>query len=444
MRNKNGVLRQNILVMQPVQKLSSKYFEELSGYKFKKTYNLNYSRRIFRTGEDTNPSIPHHQHIHAHNGSQQHPTPSPSQRHFRSFRQWNTDGNVSLNTRRMNSWNTGVRGGASRQNPSTMRPTPLHSTTYPGMCHAAEQHRPPMDTGHGASGAADTGSNSSTGAIIDNTSSGSFSRVNHPLMSWHSTNNLGSGQVNANNVGNTCGRHGFHHTGNPNGPAVDANEERFAGVHNMIDTPIDYSNRLEPNGGEYEATNIRPMRFCDDNNNQSSYESGRQAPAPAMSGQSEPRAYRNYGYTNRSRYIHSGGVRPPYAVHDNLWHRQHNMQEVHRRTMMLGDVLNDYNERVSPHHGPLRSRNNMISSSYNSSNGSSTSHLGGTGPGGTGSRGEFFDDNSSYWSDRNYNPHPPGHNYQQDLRVFNHRPRRVSYHTTVYPPLRLVSGPLPV
>ncbi|XP_055634611.1 uncharacterized protein LOC129774723 isoform X2 [Toxorhynchites rutilus septentrionalis] len=391
-------------------------------------------RDAFRTGEDTNGPNPYH-HLHAHNTSQQHSTPNPSQRHFRSLRQWNMDGHGSF-MRRMNTWNTGGRGGTSRQDPSTMRPTPLLSTTYPAMCHtAAEQYRPSMETGVGSSGVVDTGSNSNAGAVIDNTSSGSFSRVN-PLMSWHSTSNLGSGQMNSNNTGNTCGRHGFHHTGNSSGPAVDVNEERFGGVHGMIDAPIDYSNRLGPNVGEYEGTSGRPMRFSDDNNNQSGYESGRQAPAPTISGQNEPRPYRNYGYTNRSRYIHSGGVRPPYAVHDNLWHRQHNMQEVHRRTMMLGDVLNDYNDRVSPHHGALRSRNNMISSSYNSANGSSTGHLGGAGAGGAGSRVEFFDDNNTYWSDRNYNPHPAGHNYQQDLRVYNHRPRRVSYHTTVYPPLR--------
>uniref|UniRef100_A0A1Q3F2M6 RING-type E3 ubiquitin transferase n=1 Tax=Culex tarsalis TaxID=7177 RepID=A0A1Q3F2M6_CULTA len=184
------------------------------------------------------------------------------------------------------------------------------------------------------------------------------------------------------------------------------------------------------------------MRFNDDNNNQSAsgYESGRQAPAPAGSGQHEQRSYRSYGHSNRNRYIHSGGVRPPYAVHENLWHRQHNIQEVHRRTMMWGgaDMLNDYNDRMSPHHGALRSRNNLINSSFNNGAGSSPVHSGGPGQAGSATRSELFDDGGPYWStDRSFNQHSSaGHSYQQDLRVFNHRPRRVSYHTTVYPPMR--------
>lgn len=314
-----------------------------------------------------------------------------------------------------------------------MRPTPLLSTTYPIMCHSQEIHRPPVETG--SSGCTENGSNSNAGAVIDNTSSGSFSRV-APFLSWHGQGGVGNGQgITCNSASNSNPRHGFHHNANNgSGPGVEGNDERFIGVPSMCDTPIDYSNRLGPNGAEYEGTSSRGMRFNDDNNNQPSYESGRQAPAPAGNGQNEPRSYRNYGYSNRSRYIHSGGVRPPYAVHENLWHRQHNMQEVHRRTMMLGDVLNDYNDRVSPHHGALRSRNNLIGSSYNTGSGSSPAHSGGAGPGGAGTRSELFDD--GYWADRNYNQHSSGHNHQQDLRVFNHRPRRVSYHTTVYPPLR--------
>lgn len=101
---------------------------------------------------------------------------------------------------------------------------------------------------------------------------------------------------------------------------------------------------------------------------------------------------------------------------------------------MLGDVLNNSNDRVSPIHAALRSRNNLINSSYNNTAGPNPSHSGGPGPSGSGAREELFDDSGTYWADRNFNRY--GLNYQQDLRVFNHRPRRVSYHTTVFPPMR--------
>lgn len=394
---------------------------------------------MFRMGESSS-SIPHHHHMHTHHAPQQQHSPIPSQRHFRSFRQWNADSANSSNSaggRKMNSWNSG--GRVSRQDPSMMRPTPLLSTTYPIMCPAMqEMHRPPVDAGTGPTAGVDTASNSNAGAVIDNTSSGSFNRIN-PFLSWHGPGSgVGNGQgINCNTAGNSSGRHGFHHSGNTGVSGTDGSEERYMGVH--VEAPIDYSNRLGSNGGEYDSASSRAMRFNDDNNNQPSYESGRQAPAPAGSGQNEPRGYRNYGYANRSRYLHSGGVRPPYTVHENLWHRQHNMQEVHRRTMILGDMMNDYEgtgNRVSSHHGALRSRNNLINSSYNNGSGSSPNHSGGTGPGGAGARGELFEDGYPFLVDRNYNQHASGHNYQQDLRVFNHRPRRVSYHTTVIPPLR--------
>lgn len=283
-----------------------------------------------------------------------------------------------------------------------MRPSQVLSTTYPVMCQV-QPERP--------SGAEpDASESSNTGAVIDNTSTGSFSRINM----WTPP---GTGRFSS----------GLNYAG------ANADED-------AIHAPIDYSNRLGP--AEYDnspAGSGRGMRFNDDNNNQSgSYESGRQAPAPAGSTQNEQRSYRNYGHSSRSRYIHSGGVRPPYAVHENLWHRQHNIQEVHRRTMMWGDVLNDHGDRMSPHHGALRSRNNLINSSYNNGSGSSPAHSGGPGQAGSATRNELFDDGGPYWSsDRSYNQHSSsGQHYQQDLRVFNHRPRRVSYHTTVYPPMR--------
>ncbi|XP_053690741.1 uncharacterized protein LOC128739287 [Sabethes cyaneus] len=368
--------------------------------------------------------------------------PFRSQRHFRSFPHWHPDSaNSSPNaSRRMNSWNSG--GRMPRQDPSMMRPTPLQSTTYP-MCPAAEMHHPMADNDDGACGAVGGGngqnnSNGNTcgGAIIDNIISGSFSRIN-PSAPWHgppgaTSSSAGQGNGSSNPyIGN---RHGFHHRGANNcATANDGNDERFLNAHEMVETPIDYSNRLEPNAPEYEGSNNRGMRY-NNGSDLPGYESGRQAPPPT--GPGESRGYRGYGYPNRNRYLHTGGVRPPYAVHENLWHRQHNMQELHRRTMMLRDVVNDYRERNSPHHSGLRTRNNLINSSYNGMAGSSQPHSGATGSTGHENRGELFDDGSTYWSDRNYNQHSSNHNYQQDLRVFNHRPRRVSYHTTVYPPLR--------
>lgn len=291
-----------------------------------------------------------------------------------------------------------------------MRPTPLLSTNYPATCQTQDQRRPVADgatAGVPPNSDADDGSNSNAGVVIDNTSSGSFYRDPFtPYTVYNLDANLGSRFQRGEN-----------------------SEQRFGSTaHPPTDSPIDYSNRLGPNGRQYEGTNNR--RFNDDNNNQSGYESGRQAPPPAGSNQPESRGYRGYGYTNRNRYLHSGGVRPPYAVHEQLWNRQHNMQEAHRR--MLGDVLNDYNnDRVSPHHGALRSRNNLINSSYSNAANSNAAHSGAAGQSGS---DEVFDDGGTYWTDRNFNRY--GINYQQDLRVFNHRPRRVSYHTTVYPPMR--------
>lgn len=211
----------------------------------------------------------------------------------------------------------------------------------------------------------------------------------------------------------------------------NSSEQRYICSHLTAESPIDYSNRLGPNGREYDETNHR--RFNDDNNNQPGYESGRQAPPPAGSNNPEPRSYRStYGYMNhhmnRNRYLHSGGVRPPYAVHEQLWNRQHNIQEAHRW------MLNDYNERVSPYHlSALRPRN-LRHLLYNNSTGPNPAHSGGAGSGGPGAREHLFEDGETHWTDRDFNRY--GLNYQQDLRVFNHRPRRVSYHTTVYPPMR--------
>ncbi|XP_058451883.1 uncharacterized protein LOC131430713 [Malaya genurostris] len=372
---------------------------------------------------ESGPSPAHHHH--------QLPPMRP-QRHFRSYPQWSCDSpsNSPGAARRMNSWNSG--GRTSRQDPSMMRPTPLLSTTYPIMCPAAEMHRP-QESSPPMSGAGNSGNNSNMGAVIDDTSSGSFSRLNQ-FMPWLGPQGAAPNQMNNNSPGST-NRHGFHSCGNNPDAGNGGNDEHFMGSHGMAEAPIDYSNRLGHNPSNYDNSGSRNMRFNNDNN-QSDYESGRQAPAPNGNGQNEPRGYRNYGYSNRSRYLHSSGVRPPYAVHENLWHRQHNMQEIHRRTMMLRDVMNDYDDRVSQIRTSLRTRNNLINSSYNTASGASQGHSSGAGPGVSGSRGELFDDGSSYWSDRNYNQHSSGHNYQQDLRVFNHRPRRVSYHTTVYPPLR--------
>lgn len=346
---------------------------------------------------------PRHQH-------QQH-SPNYSQRSFRQgFRSFNPEGNGSFNgfvVRR----GAGTNSRPVRQDPAQMRPSQVLSTTYPVMCQI-----PPSEmSGPSGAPAGEGDENRDAGAVIDNTSSGSFSRANM----WTPP---GAGRFAS----------GFHHSASNNG----ATEEPIS------HTPIDYS-RLGQTGAADGSSSAsgRGMRFNDDNNNQSAgYESGRQAPAPAVSGQNEQRTYRNYSHSNRNRYIHSGGVRPPYAVHENLWHRQHNIQEVHRRTMMWGggDMLNDYNDRMSPHHGALRSRNNLINSSYNNGAGSSPVHSGGPGQAGSGTRNELFDDGGPYWStDRSFNQHSSaGHSYQQDLRVFNHRPRRVSYHTTVYPPMR--------
>ncbi|KAL1379300.1 hypothetical protein pipiens_003818 [Culex pipiens pipiens] len=341
------------------------------------------------------PSVPprHHHQQHSPNFSQRSSFRQNFQRSFNSPEGSSNNGSFNGFV---------VRRGAAgssrpvRQDPTQMRPSQVLSTTYPVMCQIPPSEAPP----------AEVDENRDAGAVIDNTSSGSFSRANV----WTPP---GGGRFSS----------GFHH-----GSSGAANES-----DPISHAPIDYSNRLGQTGGvntpPSASSNGRGMRFNDDNNNQSSsagYESGRQAPAPAGSNEQQ-RSYRSYGHSNRNRYIHSGGVRPPYAVHENLWHRQHNIQEVHRRTMMWGagggaDVLNDYNERMSPHHGALRSRNNLINSSYNSGAGSSP----------------LFDDGGPYWStDRSFNQHASaGHSYQQDLRVFNHRPRRVSYHTTVYPPMR--------
>lgn len=387
------------------------------------------SNGVFRTGDSSSSSVHHHHHRppHSHyvpetapqaqqhqqtsSNLPQHPfrlaSPNLSQHSFRmsnsSFRLFNVDSASSPNSgRRMNNWNSsGANGGGrgSRQGPGMMRASQLPSTTYPPLCHStqpeAHQHAPADVGGSTAGGGAatDCSSNSNTGTVIDNTSSGSFSRMN-AFLPWRDDEQV---------------------------------------LHRVVEAPIDYSNRLGQNGSEFEGSNGRGMRFNDDNNNQSSYESGRQAPAPSGTGNpGESRSYRNYGHSNRNRYIHSSGVRPPYAVHENLWHRQHNIQEVHRRTMTWGDVFSDNNDR----HGALRSRNNLINSSYNNGAGTTPAHSGGPVQGGSTGRGELFDDGGPYWSERSYNQHSSGHNYQQDLRVFNHRPRRVSYHTTVYPPLR--------
>lgn len=372
-----------------------------------------------------------HHRLRQYHSPQQSHSPIPAQRHFRTCQhQGARDGGFSPSGRR---WNTVTR--TPRQDPSMMRPTPLLSTNYPAACHPQDMHRSTVEggTAGGASGGiVDSGSNSNAGTVIDNTSSGSFSRM-HPFFGYGLLER--EQQMTNSNTGNSSSSRRW----NPRGEDAsrgsgDGNEQRLGGTHAPVDSPIDYSNRLGPNVRDYDAANSR--RFNDDNNNQSGFESGRQAPPPAGSSQPESRGYRNYSYSNRNRYLHSGGVRPPYAVHENLWNRQHNMQEAHRRIMMLGDVLNDYSDRSSPHHGALRSRNNLINSSYNSGSGSNAAHSGGAGPSGTGTRGELFDDGGTYWSDRNFIPHSGGHSYQQDLRVFNHRPRRVSYHTTVYPPMR--------
>lgn len=359
------------------------------------------------------PSVPprHHHQQHSPNFSQRSSFRNAFQRSFNSPEGSNNGSFNGFVVRR------GAAGSSRpvRQDPAQMRPSQVLSTTYPVMCQIPPSEAPP----------AEVDENRDTGAVIDNTSSGSFSRANV----WTPP---GGGRFSS----------GFHH-----GSGGAANES-----DPISHAPIDYSNRLGQTGGvdnpPSASSNGRGMRFNDDNNNQSSggYESGRQAPAPAGSNEQQ-RSYRSYGHSNRNRYIHSGGVRPPYAVHENLWHRQHNIQEVHRRTMMWGaggsDVLNDYNERMSPHHGALRSRNNLINSSYNSGPGSSPVHSGGPGQAGSAAsaaaaRNELFDDGGPYWStDRSFNQHASaGHSYQQDLRVFNHRPRRVSYHTTVYPPMR--------
>lgn len=349
-----------------------------------------------------------------HHGSQQPHSPIPAQRHFRTFlHQGSREGGYSPSVRR---WFP--NGRTSRQDPSMMRPTPLLSTNYPATGHNQESHRPAPDgatSGGPTHSGADNGSDSNAGIVIDNTSSGSFNR------------NIFTPYVPP------LGEIFNHRHGVQRGEGNNSGEQRFGCPHSSVESPIDYSNRLGPNGREFDGTNNR--RFNDDNNNQPGYESGRQAPPPAGSNHPEPRSYhRSYGYMNhmnRNRYLHTGGVRPPYAVHEQLWNRQHNIQEAHRR--MLGE-LNDYNERVSPHHGALRSRNNLINSSYNNAAGPNPAHSGGAGSSASGSREELFDDGGTYWADRNFNRY--GLNYQQDLRVFNHRPRRVSYHTTVYPPMR--------
>lgn len=354
-------------------------------------------------------------------------SPIPAQRHFRNCQHHGTrDGGFSPSNRR---WNT-VPRIPPRQDPSMMRPTPLLSTNYPG--HSQDIHRSAGDEGttvDAPGGLADNGTNNNTGAVIDNTSSGSFSRM-HPFFGYGFMEreqlimDPATGSYPGGRRGNARGED-FSRLGG------DGNEQRLNSTRGPVDNPIEYTNRLGQNERDYDGANGR--RF-NDINNHSGRESGRQAPPPAGCNQPESRGYRNHSYSNRNRYLHSGGVRPPYAVHENLWNRQHNMQEAHRRVMMLGDVLNDYSDRSSPHHGGLRSRNNLINSSYNSGSGSNAAHSGGAGSSGSGSRRELFTDSGMYVPD--FIPHSSGHGYQQDLRVFNHRPRRVSYHTTVYPPMR--------
>lgn len=334
-------------------------------------------------------------------------SPVPAQRHFRTFSHYaGREGGYSPSGGR---WFPNAR--MSCQDPGMMRPTPLQSTNYPATAEGGLTGTPP------SSGAVDNGNNGNAGIVIENTSSGSFSR--NPFIPYTPMDDIVS-----NNPSNTNNRNGFQRSDNNN-----SNEHRFGVAHSSVDNPTDYASRLGPNSREYDGANNR--RFNDDNT-QLGYESGRQAPPPAGSNHPEPRSYRSFNYMNRNRHLHSNGGRPPYAVHEQLWNRQHNMQEAHRR--MLGDVLNDYSDRVSPHHGALRSRNNLINSSYNNAAGPNPSHPGGPGPSGSGTREELFDDGGTYWTDRNLNRY--GFNYQQDLRVFNHRPRRVSYHTTVYPPMR--------
>lgn len=394
----------------------------------------------FRTNEQ-NSSVPHNHHPLpiSQRHHQQH-SPNFSQRSFRhGFRSFNSEaaaagsgnGGSSFNgfmVRRSSGTNPSRPG---RQDPSQMRPTQVLSTTYPVMC----QVLPDEVMGPSAAAPTDGGETGrDVGAVIDNTSSGSFSRANV----WTPP---GGARFSS----------GLHHTG---GGTNNRSSSHEIDDDPILHAPIDYSNRLGQSVDYGDAASAstnasvsagRGMRFNDDNNNQSAgsgYESGRQAPAPAGSGSGEQRSYRSYGHSNRNRYIHSGGVRPPYAVHENLWHRQHNIQEVHRWGMWGTDMLsNDYNDRMSPH--VLRSRNNLINSSYGSNNaGANPAHSGGPGQPGSSTRNELFDYDGPYWSsDRGFNQHSSstsssGHNYQQDLRVFNHRPRRVSYHTTVYPPMR--------
>lgn len=353
--------------------------------------------------------------VRQHHNPQQPHSPVPAQRHFRNFshQSGSRDGGYSPSVRR---WFP--NGRTSRQDPSMMRPTPLLSTNYPAPGHGQELHRPAVADGAtpGAPGV-DNGSDSNAGMVIDNTSSGSFNR-NHFVQHGSLGDTFAYNTTNVTNH-----RHGTQRGDSGN----NSNEQRYMCAHLTTESPIDYSNRLGPNGREYDETNHR--RFNDDNNNQSGYESGRQAPPPAGSNHPEPRSYRStHGYLNRNRYLHSGGVRPPYAVHEQLWNRQHNMQEAHRR------MLNDYNERMSPHHlGALRPRN-LRHLLYNNPAGPNPAHSGGAGSGGPGAREQLFEDGETHWTDRDFNRY--GLNYQQDLRVFNHRPRRVSYHTTVYPPMR--------
>lgn len=379
---------------------------------------------------DQNSFVPQNRHPPVPQRNHQQHSPNYSQRSFRhGFRSFNPEAGSSNYGSSFNGFMGRRSSGTnpsrpSRQDPSQMRPSQVLSTTYPVMCQV-----PPAEVS-GPSGAApptDGAENSrDVGAVIDNTSSGSFSRANV----WTPP---GGGRFSS----------GFHHSGTNTGPPHEIDDDP------IVHAPIDYSNRLGQSGSvDYGDTSsstnaARGVHLNDDNNNQSGsgYESGRQAPAPAGSNQNEPRSYRSYGHSNRNRYIHSGGVRPPYAVHENLWHRQHNIQEVHRWGMWGTDMLsNDYNDRISPHHGALRSRNNLINSSYGSNSaGANPAHTGGPGQPGSSTRNELFDDGGPYWSsDRSFNQHSSstGHNYQQDLRVFNHRPRRVSYHTTVYPPMR--------
>lgn len=365
---------------------------------------------------------------------QQSRSPIPAQRHFRPCQHVCTrDGGFSPSRRRSTVLRT------PRQDPSMMRPTPLLSTNYPATCHSQDMHRPTVEggtAGSAPSGVPDSGNNSNAGTVIDNTSSGSFSRV----QSLYGFGYLGRDQQMMNsNTGNTSSGRRWNTRGDDvSRCSGDGNEPRVGGgAHAPVDSPIDYSNRLGPNGRDYDGVTNR--RYNDDNNNQTGYESGRQAPPPAGSSQPEPRGYRNHSYSSRNRYLHTGGVRPPYAVHENLWNRQHNMQEAHRRIMMLGDVLNDFTNSstipASPYHEGRRSRNNLSNFSYNSGTGSNAAHSGGAGPSTSGTR-EMFDDGTYWTTDRNFMHHSGGHSYHQDLRVLNHRPRRVSYHTTVYPPMR--------